>query len=265
MRRWTRSASTGAICSGTMSRRSIVGRAQAGGGVRWRAGLHCRRHRHQPCRHDVPCGSSQQARPQCRAQCVLHLRNEPGAGRDRGDPEAACRKDPALRKQLDIYRDRARGMPFGIPHFAMRYRSPAEIDAIEQRLAAHPVLSKRCHLRVTDRARRCGDADHPGLHPPGRDCLGEHALRPADRAAEHCGGEASSSTPLPLKTAAGPVSRRRARAGIHVVVGVVDALDGASVTASCGMAWTSSPRMKPSRSALIRSGWVWQQPCGRSL
>jgi hypothetical protein len=30
----------------------------------------------------------------------------------------------------------------------MRYRSPAEIDAIEQRLAAHPVLSRRCHLRV---------------------------------------------------------------------------------------------------------------------
>jgi hypothetical protein len=59
-----------------------------------------------------------------------------------------ARENPALREQLDIYTDRARGMPFGIPHFAMRYRSPAEIDAIEQRLAAHPRLKDRCHLRV---------------------------------------------------------------------------------------------------------------------
>ena len=57
-------------------------------------------------------------------------------------------ENPALREQLEIYRDRARGMPFGIPHFAMRYRSPAEIDAIQQRLAAHPRLRDRCHLRV---------------------------------------------------------------------------------------------------------------------
>ncbi len=56
-------------------------------------------------------------------------------------------ENPKLRTELDKYRDRARGMPFGIPHFAMRYRSPAEIEAIEQRLAAHPRLSQRCHLR----------------------------------------------------------------------------------------------------------------------
>jgi hypothetical protein len=57
-------------------------------------------------------------------------------------------ENPKLRAQMDKYLERAHGMPFGIPHFAMRYRSPAEIDAIEQRLAANPRLKDRYHLRV---------------------------------------------------------------------------------------------------------------------
>ncbi len=62
----------------------------------------------------------------------------------------------ALRESLDRYRDKARSWPFGIPHFGIRYRSQAEIEAVEARLE---MASHRLKQRVRIRLFRPGDAD----------------------------------------------------------------------------------------------------------
>lgn len=58
--------------------------------------------------------------------------------------------DPVLAAAMADYREAARTKPFGVPHFALRYRSRKSIEAAETRLKAGliPRLKDRLHLRV---------------------------------------------------------------------------------------------------------------------
>ena len=64
--------------------------------------------------------------------------------------------DGKFKLKLEAYRETARSQPFGVPHFALRYRSGNEVEqvaaALEQSLA--PTLGSRLHVRIF----RPGDA-----------------------------------------------------------------------------------------------------------
>lgn len=58
---------------------------------------------------------------------------------------------------LEDYREKARTRPFGVPHFALRYRSSDEVEAVAERIGRTlaPKLCNRLHLRIF----RPGEAD----------------------------------------------------------------------------------------------------------
>ena len=66
-------------------------------------------------------------------------------------------EDAGLRDALDIYRSKARGRPFGVPHFALRYASAQAIEDVARRLdeSLAPRLKDRLHIRIF----RPGDPD----------------------------------------------------------------------------------------------------------
>jgi hypothetical protein len=61
-----------------------------------------------------------------------------------------------LRNALASYQTKVRTRPFGLPHFALRYRSPAEVEAVAERLlGVSPKLEERIEVRIF----RPGDPD----------------------------------------------------------------------------------------------------------
>ena len=59
-------------------------------------------------------------------------------------------EDQAFAAALEGYRGAARTKPFGVPHFALRYKSRQHIEDVEARLKSGlmPGLKDRIHLRV---------------------------------------------------------------------------------------------------------------------
>jgi len=69
-------------------------------------------------------------------------------------------EDSGLRESLAGYRDKARSRPFGVPHFALRYRSTEDVERAAERINGPLAekLGERLHFRIF----RPGDADAAG-------------------------------------------------------------------------------------------------------
>lgn len=59
-------------------------------------------------------------------------------------------EDGGFRDSLEKYRDKARGRPFGVPHFALNCQSREEVEAVVQRIneSLLPRLKDRLHVKV---------------------------------------------------------------------------------------------------------------------
>lgn len=86
--------------------------------------------------------------PQNNAFYMSQIRPEQLALEDR--LKKMSEQDQFLAAALEGYRGAARTKPFGVPHFALRYRSREGVAAAEARITANlmPKLKDRLHLRV---------------------------------------------------------------------------------------------------------------------